>query len=143
MKYFIYNYRDKKLKVFDAPIFSTESPDVYKEKVERSVVNCKPIEHEFAKNKDLYYFGTFDDVKGNFDFLETPSVLLHVDDVIPTFKECIDNYIASNIRDERNDSVVYRYEFNLERAKLTAQIKDNPEANLVAELKGDKHEPIN
>ena len=51
MKYFVYNYFDVNLKVFDAPIITTEAPDVFVEKVKRTLKTVKPFDYQFQNHK--------------------------------------------------------------------------------------------
>ena len=117
MKYFVYNYFDVNLKVFDAPIITTEAPDVFVEKVKRTLKTVKPFDYQFAKDKKLFYFGVFDDVKGGFELVDKTCILTTNDD-LPPFDVVRKQYVNSNFRDEKSDAVIYRLEFNEERERL-------------------------
>lgn len=123
MKYFIFNYRDKKLKCFDAPIVTTEAPDQYAAHVQRTLIKAKPLDQTFAVDKALYFFGTFDDESGKFEICE-PTKILDCEDFLPSFADCVEAYIKSNQRDIQNDEIVYRYEFNLKRNEEIAKLQE-------------------
>lgn len=117
MKYFVFNYFDIKLKVFDAPIISTEAPDVFAEKVKRTLQTVKPFDYQFAKDKKLFYFGSFDDVQGVFS-LDEKTPILDTNQELPSFDVVRKQYVNSNFRDEKSDAIIYRLEFNEERERL-------------------------
>lgn len=94
MIYYIFNYRDKKLKCFDAPIITTENPQNYFTNVKRSLVRAKPMDLVFARDKALYFCGTFDDEAGKFNILPEFEKLADIEDYCPSLKASEGNLYA-------------------------------------------------
>ena len=89
MKLYVYCARDKKLGAYQVPEYKTEDPEHVSEGTARSlkVVAFETIEKARLKDQALYFFGTFDDVKGKFDLLEEPEKLIDYEDYLPRSEE--------------------------------------------------------
>lgn len=67
----VYSIRDAKASVFNQPFFKITHGEAERD-FHRLVNDDKSMVWQYPDDYDLYYLGTYDDVKGVFTSLETP-----------------------------------------------------------------------
>lgn len=75
MIHYVFTFRNKVAQYYDQPFFSKEDKEHVKENYARACLLSKPEEHAKLKEMALYYFGTFDDIKGTFDLVPEEKLL--------------------------------------------------------------------
>lgn len=90
MKHFIYCQRDKRVGAFETPFFKTEDVEHVTEGTARGLKYVKPEEYSVARDRALYFLGTFDDVTGKFELVPQEEKLLDFEDYLPK-KEDVPN----------------------------------------------------
>lgn len=78
----VFVYRNKKMGCYTNPIFIQENEENTEVNMTRAIIAAGKEESKKYKSLALYKLGTFDDVKGKFELLDEPELLVDCDDII-------------------------------------------------------------
>lgn len=82
MEKYVYAFRDEKLGAFNDPQYDVMDKEHKKDIIARSCLQCPEEQRARVADTTLYFLGTFDDVKGTFNLLVYPELLLNLRDYI-------------------------------------------------------------
>lgn len=79
----IFAYKDKSIKCFTPPRFEKDDVEQFKEATIRGCLKLTTEEDKMmARDRALYYFGTFNDTEAKFDLLPEPEKLIDFEDYV-------------------------------------------------------------
>lgn len=82
MQKYVYGYKDYKLGAYGNTFNDVLEPERMKETITRSCLMAAEEQKPQLRDQALFYFGTYDDVKGKFDLLQEPAKLLDLGDYV-------------------------------------------------------------
>lgn len=83
----VLSFRDKKITCWSNPFFTQDKVENIATSLQRTIIlGGEEVKKKYEK-KALYRFGTFDDVSGKYDLLESPELIVDCDDIIASIPE--------------------------------------------------------